>query len=375
MKDFEQRLGQCRDQIDQIDKQLLELLVKRRQVTKRVGELKSQVGMPIFAPEREQQLLDSLKQRADAKAINPQLVEDVFRRIMRDSYKSQDEQGYRCVNPDINKVVVIGGGGQLGSVFVDLFTRTGYPVHIIEKHQWQQAKAIVMDADLVIVAVPINITDEIIKQLSYLPEQCVLADITSIKEQPLAAMLAVHKGPVLGLHPMFGPGVTGFIKQTIIICHGRMADKYQWLLQQFQVWGANNYQVEAAEHDNAMAMVQVMRHFSTACYGYHLMHEQADLEKLLAMSSPIYRLELAMVGRLFAQDPQLYADIIFSNTDNVAMMERFIDRFRDMLVDVKANDKQGFIEKFNQVANWFGDDAQAFLEESSIMLDKAKERE
>ncbi|QBY05238.1 bifunctional chorismate mutase/prephenate dehydrogenase [Thalassotalea sp. HSM 43] len=375
MKDFEQRLGQCRDEIDQIDKQLLELLVKRRQVTKRVGELKSQVGMPIFAPEREQQLLDSLKQRADAKAINPQLVEDVFRRIMRDSYKSQDEQGYRCVNPDINKVVVIGGGGQLGSVFVDLFTRTGYPVHIIEKHQWQQAKAILMDADLVIVAVPINITDEIIKQLSYLPEQCILADITSIKEQPLAAMLAVHKGPVLGLHPMFGPGVTGFIKQTIIICHGRMADKYQWLLQQFQVWGANNYQVEAAEHDNAMAMVQVMRHFSTACYGYHLMHEQADLEKLLAMSSPIYRLELAMVGRLFAQDPQLYADIIFSNADNVAMMERFIDRFRDMLVDVKANDKQGFIEKFNQVANWFGDDAKAFLEESSIMLDKAKERE
>ena len=67
-----------------------------------------------------------------------------------------------------------------------------------------------------------------------------------------------------------------------------------------------------------------------------------DLPKLLAMSSPIYRLELVMVGRLFAQDPQLYADIIFSNTDNVAMMERFIDRFRDMLDDIKINNKQEF---------------------------------
>ena len=44
--------------------------------------------------------------------------------------------------------------------------------------------------------------------------------------------------------------------------------------------------------------------------------ENVQLEQLLALSSPIYRLELAMVGRLFAQDPQLYADIIMSSENN-----------------------------------------------------------
>lgn len=44
--------------------------------------------------------------------------------------------------------------------------------------------------------------------------------------------------------------------------------------------------------------------------------ENVRLEQLLALSSPIYRLELAMVGRLFARDPQLYADIIMSSENN-----------------------------------------------------------
>ncbi|WNC69491.1 bifunctional chorismate mutase/prephenate dehydrogenase [Thalassotalea nanhaiensis] len=373
MTTFDKKLQQCRNDIDEIDQQLVNLLAKRREVTCRVGELKSQVGMPIFAPDRENQLLAKLAKQAQAVGLSVPLVEDVFRRIMRDSYSSQDEQGYQCINPDAGKVVVIGGQGQLGQVFVDLFTRTGYQVSILEKDDWQNADSIFANAGLVIVAVPINLTELVISKLSNLPIDCILADITSIKAKPLRAMMAVHRGPVVGLHPMFGPDVTGLIKQTIIVCHGEQLDKYQWLLDQFTVWGALNYVVSAKEHDEAMAMVQVMRHFSTVSYGYHLMQEDVELEQLLAMSSPIYRLELAMVGRLFAQDPNLYADIIFSNPDNVVMMKRFANRFVELLSSVEQGNKSDFIAKFKQVADWFGDDAQNFLLESTSLLEKARE--
>ncbi|OUS23308.1 bifunctional chorismate mutase/prephenate dehydrogenase [Thalassotalea sp. 42_200_T64] len=373
MTTFEHKLQQCRDEIDQIDQQLVDLLSKRRKVTARVGELKSQVGMPIFAPHREQQLLVKLRNQARSAQVSEQLIEDIFRRIMRDSYSSQDEQGYQCIKPNAGKIVVIGGSGQLGRVFVDLFSRTGYDVAIIEKDDWYQAEQTFAQAGLVIVAVPINLTELVINKLASLPEHCILADITSIKDKPLAAMLAVHKGPVVGLHPMFGPDVTGFIKQTIIVCHGRDQQQYQWLLEQFSVWGALNYTVSAQEHDDAMAMVQVMRHFSTVSYGYHLMQENVELDQLLAMSSPIYRLELAMVGRLFAQDPNLYTEIIFSNPDNVVMMKRFANRFLELLTSVEKGDKLDFVDKFTQVADWFGDDAQNFLLESTSLLDKARE--
>lgn len=372
-KEFDQKLTVLRDEIDDIDSQLVSLLKKRRAVTTKVGSLKSEVGMPIYAPEREEALLTKRRQQAKDAGLNPDVIEDVLRRLMSDSYLSQDASGYLCVNPLCKKVVVIGGKGQLGKIFVDLFTRSDYEVDIIEQEDWCNSDSILSNASVVIVAVPIRLTTTIIQKLSNLPEQCILADVTSIKESPLYEMLKVHKGPVVGLHPMFGPDTTSLVKQTVIACEGRQPEEYQWLLQQIEVWGAKIYPVDAPSHDQAMAMVQVMRHFSTIAYGYHLMTEGADISQLLEMSSPIYRLELIMVGRLFAQSPVLYSDIIFSNSDNVSMMKRFAYRFLELLEDVEMGDKESFVGMFNQVSDWFGDHAGEFLKESKSMLLKANE--
>ncbi len=373
MSNFDDNLNALRDEIDDIDSQLVALLSKRLAVTAKVGELKSAEGMPIYAPEREANLIAKRREQASNVGLSADLIEDILRRLMRDSYVSQDASGYQCINPDCNKVVVIGGRGQLGHVFVDLFERSSYEVAIIEQEDWPNSEAILSDASLVIVSVPIRLTSIVIHHLNHLPETCILADVTSIKESPLYEMMKAHSGPVVGLHPMFGPDVTGLIKQTIIACDGRAPEKYQWLLKQFQVWGAKVYPVTAHEHDQAMSMVQVMRHFSTIAYGYHLMTEGADIEKLVDMSSPIYRLELIMVGRLFAQNPILYSDIIFANPDNISMMKRFAYRFLELLEDVEVGDKDAFVTMFNQVSNWFGHYADDFLTESKAMLLKANE--
>ena len=172
---------------------------------------------------------------------------------------------------------------------------------------------------------------------------------------------------------MFGPDVKGLIKQTIITCTGRFPEKSAWVLEQFKVWGAKIYEVDAGAHDKAMSMVQVMRHFSTIAYGYHLMTEGADLAELVEMSSPIYRLELIMVGRLFAQDPILYTDIIFNDPENIGMMKRFAHRFLELLECIENGDKESFVSMFSDVSDWFGDYAQTFLKESKAMLLKANE--
>ena len=373
MSNFDESLKALRDEIDDIDSELVALLAKRLSVTTKVGALKSAEGRPIFAPEREACLIEKRRNQAEEAGLSGDLIEDILRRLMRDSYVSQDASGYQCINPDCKKVVVVGGKGQLGSIFVDLFQRSHYQVAIIEQEDWPNSDAILAEASLVIVAVPIRLTAMVIHHLNNLPEDCILADFTSVKEQPLYEMMKVHSGPVVGLHPMFGPDVTGLIKQTIIVCDGREQTQYQWLLEQFRVWGAKTFQVTAHEHDQAMSMVQVMRHFSTIAYGYHLMAEGADIENLVNMSSPIYRLELIMVGRLFAQDPILYSDIIFSNPDNITMMKRFAYRFLELLEDVELGDKEAFVTMFEQVSTWFGDYANDFLAESKSMLLKANE--
>ena len=289
---------------------------------------------------------------------------------MRESYATQ-ENHFVCCRPGGGKIVVVGGAGALGQRFVSLFQRSGYQVVVLEQTDWSEAATLCADAALVLVAVPITLTVQVINQLPALPDDCVLADITSIKQQPLDAMLASHRGPVVGLHPMFGPDITNLVKQVVVVCDGRAEQKYQWLLQQLRVWGAELARQSAAEHDKAMQLIQAMRHFSSLVYGSHLAEEQADLTQLLQLSSPIYRLELAMVGRLFAQNAELYADIMLSSADVTALLERYQQRFSELLQLLKNQDKAGLMKQFAKGQQFFGELAEQFLQESKQLLQKA----
>ena len=363
-------LDELRVKIDAIDSQMVELLAQRAELTAQVGQYKSQVGLPIYVPEREAELISKRRQQAQERGVSPILVEDLLRRIMRESYHTQNVK-YLCTNPELKKIVVVGGAGALGRIFVDMFKRSGYPVSVLEQRDWPNAAEIFKDAGLVMVAVPIKITESIIAKLNNLPADCVLVDITSTKQKPLAAMLKAHSGPVLGLHPMFGPDVSSLVKQVVVVCHGRDEEKYQWLLQQLRIWGGILQVVNAQEHDDAMVFIQVMRHFCSFVFGAHLAGENPNLKQLISLSSPIYRLELAMVGRLFAQDPALYADIIFDNQGSVSLLSKFNQQFLKALALVEGNNKGEFIKQFLKIGSWFGDYSKQSLIDSKKLLLKA----
>ncbi|AIW13139.1 bifunctional chorismate mutase/prephenate dehydrogenase [Vibrio tubiashii] len=366
-------LNELRDQIDAVDKQILDLLSQRLSLVEKVGEVKSEHGLPIYAPDREAAMLASRREEAEKKGVPPQLIEDILRRTMRESYASEKDSGFKCLNPELRSVVIVGGNGQLGGLFGRMFTLSGYDVKVLGSKDWHRADELLENAGMVVVTVPIHLTEGVIEKLSKLPEDCILCDLTSIKSRPLQAMLNVHKGPVVGLHPMFGPDVPSLAKQVIVYCDGRGEEHYQWLLKQFSIWGASLCQIDASEHDHGMTLIQALRHFTSFAYGLHLSRENPNIDKLLQLSSPIYRLELAMVGRLFGQDPNLYGDIILSSQENIDMIKRFHRCFGEALEILDGNDKQAFVESFDRVSDWFGDYSKQFLDESQNLLKQAND--
>lgn len=366
-------LNELRDQIDSVDKQILTLLAERLALVEKVGEVKSRHGLPIYAPDREAAMLASRRAEAEKLGVPPQLIEDILRRTMRESYASEKDSGFKRLNPELRSVVIIGGRGKLGGLFARMFRLSGYNVKILDRDDWDRADEMLSDAGLVVVSVPIDLTESVIAKLGQLPADCILCDLTSIKSKPLQAMLDIHAGPVVGLHPMFGPDVPSLAKQVIIHCDGRGQEQYQWLLQQFTIWGASLCAIEASEHDKGMSLIQALRHFTSFAYGLHLSRENPELDKLLQLSSPIYRLELAMVGRLFAQDPNLYGDIILSSQENIEMIKRYHRCFGEALQMLEGKDKQAFVSSFNHVSEWFGDYSQQFMRESQHLLKQAND--
>ncbi len=375
MPDRPRDLDVLRAAIDDVDRRLLDLLSERRDLVAEVARWKTAHGAPVYVPDREAALLSARRDEAAAAGVSPDLVEDLLRRIMRESYRAEGDHGYRCVLDDPGAVVIIGGGGAMGGLLGGLFARSGYEVRVLESGDWDRAADILADAALVLVSVPIAATVDVIEKLRGLvPPGAVLADVTSRKDAPLAAMLAAHPGPVVGLHPMCGPTVPTLAKQVVVRCVGRDHDDCAWVLDQLKLWGASVVDADARAHDRAMALVQALRHFATFVYGVHLQEEDADLAAMLDLSSPIYRLELAMTGRLFAQDPDLYADIVFDSPEGLELAERFGERFTRSVDLYRRGDRDEFRRQFLAVRAWFGPLADVFLTESSALLAQADDR-
>jgi len=138
------------------------------------------------------------------------------------------------INTRGKNITIIGGSGGMGQVFGKYFKKHGYNVTLYARNENNlrevaekldvkyevELKSSVINADIVMISVPIHSTEEMIKKVAPLMKQdSLLFDITSIKE-PICRLLSTmsEKYPIncLSLHPMFGPGISN-MKNLIII--------------------------------------------------------------------------------------------------------------------------------------------------------------
>lgn len=73
-------LQECREAIDAIDNQILELLNNRMKVVERVGEIKNDTGAAIYRPEREKAIINRLAELSEQQGglLNYNAIEAIF---------------------------------------------------------------------------------------------------------------------------------------------------------------------------------------------------------------------------------------------------------------------------------------------------------
>jgi len=371
----EVRLAQLRSEIDHLDSRLVDLLGRRQQIVQQVVEVKQQGDLPTSHPAREENLISARREQALQAGLDPDYVEDLFRTMLRYSRVGQlNTLGRRGVRAGA-KVLLVGGCGKMGRFLSRWFTQSDYEVRVLDCQDWPQAQELTRGIDLCLLAVPINVTASVAKQIApYLPPECILADITSLKRGPLSAMLAAHAGPVVGLHPLFGPATVSMDRQIVVVTAGRQSEACRWLLEQLVVWGNVLVETAAQEHDEIMGIVQALRHFATFAFGQFLYSRGVPIFRTLELSSPIYRLELVMVGRLFAQDPALYAEIVFATPERLALLKEYVQSLDQLTTLIEGGDKQEFVARFRQVAEWFGSFSEQAMRESTFLVEKLVHR-
>ena len=82
-------LKEVRELIDEVDRELLGLLNRRTQLAQRAARAKAELGAPILDPARETTLLQDRRTWAQELGLDENLVEEVFRTLLRVSRRSQ----------------------------------------------------------------------------------------------------------------------------------------------------------------------------------------------------------------------------------------------------------------------------------------------
>ncbi|MFH2053694.1 MAG: bifunctional chorismate mutase/prephenate dehydrogenase [bacterium] len=368
-------LDSQRERIDAIDRRILELLQERNALAAEVLQAKLAAGLPIFVPERESQKVASFREAAGQLGLDPEWAEDFLRMIMSASRARQSVADFPRATPEPRTVLVVGGRGRMGSLYGRMLQASGHLVRVLDQGDWDRAPGLAAGIDAAIVSVPIRDTEGVITRLGpLLPPAALLADFTSVKKRPLETMLAAHPGPVLGLHPMHAPDVGNLSKQLLICCPGRQPEAGRWLLDQAALWGMRVKEVEPGAHDRMMNLVQGLRHFVALLHGSFMRACNIAPGDILELSSPIYRAELMMTGRIFAQNAELYADIVFADQERRQLLLDFASHHARLAELAETDDKEGFIREFAAIGAFFGDFADQAMRESGYLIHRLADR-
>ena len=376
MADTPRPLPVVRAMIDALDRDLLQIMAKRMALVAEVAAFKRQHGLKIRDASRERELLRDRHERAKALGLPSDEIESIFRLLMR---SSRDHQAALRAEVPINAasytIAIIGGHGRIGRVMARLFGDLGHRLLLVDTDTSLRAEEAAAVADVVVVSVPIDVTDAVIRAVGpHVREDALLMDVTSVKEAPLQTMLEVTGASVVGTHPMFGPSVHTLQGQRVVICRGRGDTWADWVAQSFSARGLVITETTATQHDRAMSVVQVLTHFQTQVQGLTLSRLGLPLAETLPFTSPAYLLELYVAARHFAQDPALYGSIEMRNPRTADITAAFGQSVQDVADILARGDQAAFSQLFDEVRAFFGDFTAEALEQSSFLIDRIVER-
>ncbi len=216
-------------------------------------------------------------------------------------------------DPEFKSIAIVGARGQMGGMFAERFGELGCDIHPLDRpFDEQAAHRAVSSCDLLLLCVPVTAMDQVLGQTTpHMPEGAVLADVGSVKELPLRAMLRAYDGPVVGTHPLFGPVIPeGFIPRVAVV-PGRESDTgaANRVARIFDAAGFTSFLASAEEHDKAMAFIQGLNFTTTAAF----LAAAGRMPGIENYVTPSFNRRLEAARKMLTQDSELFGTIADAN--------------------------------------------------------------
>lgn len=215
------------------------------------------------------------------------------------------------MEPQFARIAVAGAHGQMGEMLGTRFRNLGAEVLCYDAETPEKKVAeIVANCDLLLLCVPVTAFPEALGLIAdKLNPGTVLADVCSVKEKPMKAMMEAYDGPVVGTHPLFGPVIPEGFEPRVAVAEGRDADCAAQVASLFDACGFSSFTTTAEEHDRAMAAIQGLNYITTAAF-LGMASRLPNADKFV---TPSFERRLDAARKMLTQDSDLFAAISEAN--------------------------------------------------------------
>ena len=346
-------LDDLRKQLTAVDEQIVDLIAERQQLVGEIGRDKQSRGVGTRDYAREKDVLDMGRAHAERAGIDPDLAEEVLRKLIHSSLASQERERVIAEGRgDGQRALVIGGAGKMGAWFVDFFASQGFDTVVADRgvddgparfRNWTDAG---VDYDVIVVAAPLAVSGRILAQLAVLKPAGLVFDIGSLKSPLIDGLLELRDAGcrVTSLHPMFGPETRLLSGRHLIFCDAGVPEATAAAQELFGSTMVEQIEMGLDDHDRLIAYVLGLSHALNIAFFTALAESGEAAPRLAQMSSTTFDAQLLVSAAVARDNPHLYFEIQNLNKFGLGPLDALCEAANRIRETVAGSDEEGFVE-------------------------------
>jgi len=345
-------LLELRNRLDDIDSNIVDLIAERQAVVETIGEHKLKTGLPLRHYEREREVIDRGVARAENLGLSGSVARDIMETLIHHSLSKQET--HKLVSSghgEGRRALVIGGLGRMGEWMARYLDMVGYRVAVADQVERETPfirvddwETVVDDYDLIVVAVPLRPSNDILLRLAELKPQCLVFDIGSLKSPMREGLDAMRESGcrICSVHPMFGPNEIGLSGRHILFVDVGNQQAIVEARALFAHTAADCVELSLEEHDEVMAWVLGLSHLVNIAFAGALAQSGEKVPLLKQISSSTFNAQLNVATQVVSENPHLYFEIQQGNINTQEVSEQFRKVLDELVTAVSKQDEAIF---------------------------------
>lgn len=355
------KLEKMREAVRRVDREIIQLVGKRQELTRDIGSIKKEAGLPLLNYGVEKAVIENARVVAKDLNLSADFVKSVMQLLINESRTQQERLHYSAYSGDKETILIVGGVGEMGRWLAAFFEIQGHEVLIYDiapgSNEFTTVQTLeegLKRASCVVISVSLDVVPEMIERIVSQKFNGLIFDIASIKGHLVKAIqYARQNGSLItSIHPMFGPSVRTLSEKVICFCDCGSEEALDRARAFFKDTAVRSVDLALDTHDKAISYVLGLSHISNIVYMNILSNSGFHYNELKKIASTTFLSQMITASSVINENPELYYLIQKFNPFKQEIFGQ-MKQAMTSVIDCVLNDKQeDFVQSMQFSKEW-----------------------